>query len=31
MTNNENYENKDDSLDSLKKKVNSLEKELFSE
>ena len=31
MINNENYENKDDSLDSLKKKVNSLEKELFSE
>ena len=31
MTNNENYENKDDSLDSLKKKVNNLEKELFSE
>ena len=31
MTNNENYENKDDSLDSLKKKVNSLEKELFSQ
>ena len=31
MTNNENYENKDDSLDSLKKKVNTLEKELFSE
>ena len=31
MTNNENYENKDDSLDSLKNKVNSLEKELFSE
>ena len=31
MINNENYENKDDSLDSLKKKVNTLEKELFSE
>ena len=31
MTNNEYYENKDDSLDALKKKVNNLEKELFSE
>ena len=31
MTNNENYEKKDDYQNILQEKVNSLEKELFSE
>ena len=31
MTNNENYEKKDDDQNTLQEKVNSLEKELFSE